>query len=226
MHGLGRGVQMGATEPYAELTRNLAEESSKTESQTSCEKFKAALESTIDLKLAEVLRSKPDSDKYLNYIEAQVLTASVRNIFKTVLGLTPAQVDAACRISEAILAPSAQEKQNQIKAAIGLAGGTAGIGMVIGGVGVALGWGASMIASVTAVFVGTSIAGPAGWIVAGVGLAAIAGYFATTSNKHTDTERFIKVLKSSTARAVDACWAQCEFELSKAIAADETVVQR
>lgn len=206
-----------------ELTQDFGDKqlAAKTDSQIICDKFKAALESTIDLKFSELLRSKPDAEKYLNYIEAQVLTATVRNIFKTVLSFTPPQVDAACRISEAILAPSAQEKQNQIKAAIGLAGGTAGIGMVIGGVGAALGWGASMIATVTAAFVGSSIAGPAGWIIAGVSLAAIAGYFATTSNKQTDTERFINVLKTSTARSVDACWAQYETELSKAIATDE-----
>lgn len=188
----------------------------KTESQVECDKFKAVLESTIDLKFAEVLQSKSDADKYLNYFEAQILTTAVRNIFKTILTLTPPQVDAACMLSEAILAPSVQKKQDQLKAAIGLAGGTAGIGMVITGIGVALGWGAGIVASVTAVFVGTSFAGPAGLILAGVMAAGIAGYFATTSNKHTDTERFVKVLKSSTSKAVEAIWAEHGEALSKA----------
>ena len=193
----------------------------KTASQMNCDKYKAALESTIDLKFAEVMRSKTDPEKFLTYADAQILTASVRNIFKTALSFTPPQLEAACRLSEAILAPSAQERQNLIKAAIGLAGGTAGIGMVIGGVGAALGWGAGIVATVTAAFVGTSFAGPAGWIIAGVSLAAIAGYFATTSNKQTDTERFMNVLKTATARAVDAIWGQYEAELSKAIVTDE-----
>jgi hypothetical protein len=181
------------------------------------DKFKAALESTIDLKFAEVMKSRPDTDKYLTYVDAQILATSVRNIFKSALSFTPPQVDAACRLSEAILAPSAQEKQNLIKAAIGLSGGTAGIGMVIGGVATALGWGASAAASVTAFFVGTSMAGPVGWMIAGVSLAAIAGYFATTSNKQTDTERFINVLKNASAKAVDAIWEQYGDELSKAV---------
>lgn len=181
------------------------------------DKFKAALESTIDLKFAEVMKSRPDTDKYLTYVDAQILTASVRNIFKTILSFTPPQVEAACLLSEAILAPSAQEKQNQIKAAIGLSGGTAGIAMVIGGVATALGWGAGVAASVSAFFIGTSMTGPVGWMIAGVSLAAVAGYFATTSNKQTDTERFINVLKSASAKAVDAIWEQYGDELSKAV---------
>jgi len=200
------------------VAQEFGESSSEaTASQIECDKFKAAMESTIDLKFAEVLKAKPDSDKYLSYIDAQILTASVRNIFKTVLSFTPPQLEAACKLSEAVLAPSAQEKQNLIKASIGLAGGTAGIGMVIGGVGAALGWGASMVASITAVFAGSSIAGPVGWIVAGVGLAAIAGYFATSSSKQTDTERFLKVLKSSSSKAIDATWNRYGEDLSKAI---------
>jgi hypothetical protein len=139
-------------------------------------------------------------------MDAQILTASVRNIFKSTLKVTPPQVEAACSFSEMLLAPSSQQKQDLLKSSVGLAGGAAGIGMVITGVGAALGWGAGMVASVTAVFVGTSFVGPIGWVAAGVSLAAVAGYFATTSNKQTDTERFIKVLKSSTSKAVDAIW--------------------
>jgi len=219
---LSRKALKSQAEKDAEAVKLMAQQfdnqppAEKSESKINCDKFKAALESTIDLKFAEILQSKPDSDKYLNYVEAQILTASVRNIFKTILTLTPPQVDAACMLSEAILAPSAQEKQDQLKAAIGLAGGTAGIGMVIAGIGVALGWGAGIVASVTAVFVGPSFAGPAGLILAGVMAAGIAGYFATTSNKHTDTERFVKVLKSSTSKAVEAIWAEHGEALSKA----------
>ena len=189
----------------------------KTEDQIKCEKFKAALESTLDLKIAELLQVKSDTGKYLAYADAQILTATVNNIFKNTLAFTPPQITAACTLSSAILAPSAKEKQNLIKGAVGLAGGTAGIGMVIGGVGAALGWGASMVAGVTAVFAGSSIAGPVGWVVAGVSLAAVAGYFAVSSNNETNTERFINVLKSSTAKAVDAIWPEHGEELSKSM---------
>lgn len=179
------------------------------------EEFKGALESTIDAKFADIMRTKAEADKYMTYIDAVTMTTAVRNIFKNKLRVTPPQVEAACKLSEAVLAPTAKERENLIKAAFGFAGGAAGIAMIIGGIGAALGWGAGVIAAVTAFFVGSSIAGPAAWIVAGTAIVAIAGYFALTGNKHTDTERFMNVLKNSTAQAVDAIWHQYEHDLSK-----------
>jgi hypothetical protein len=176
------------------------------ESDRNCSAFKAALESTIDAKYAEIMRGKTDADRFLTYIDGQILTASVRNVFKGTLRITPPQVEAACNLSDAILAPSNEERQRLLKTAVGTGGGVAGIGMVIAGVASALGWGAGALASVSAFFVGTSMTGPIGWMVGGVALAGIAAYFATTSDKHKDTDRFLKVLKSSSARAVDAIW--------------------
>lgn len=189
----------------------------KSESQVNRKKFQSALTSTIDVKFAEIMVSKKESEAYLTYVDAQILAAKVRGIFKNVLSVTPPQVEAACLLSETILAPSTKEKENNIKAAIGIAGGTAGIGIVIGAIGSALGWGAGIIAALGAWFVGTAIAGPIAWGAAGLSLAVIAGYFASTSNQQTDTERFLRVLKSSIVRAVDAIWPQYEAELSRAV---------
>ncbi|WP_041532067.1 zinc ribbon domain-containing protein [Pelobacter propionicus] len=189
----------------------------RSESQVNREKFQSALTSTIDVKFAEIMVSKKETEAYLTYVDAQILTAKVRGIFKNVLSVTPPQVEAACLLSETILAPSTKDKENNIKAAIGIAGGTAGIGIVIGAIGSALGWGAGIIATLGAWFVGTSIAGPIGWGAAGLSLAVIAGYFASTSNQQTDTERFLRVLKSSIVRAVDAIWLQYETELSRVV---------
>jgi hypothetical protein len=179
------------------------------------DEFKATLESTIEAKFADLMRSKAQADKYLTYIDAVTMTTAVRNIFKNKLRVTPPQVEAACKMSEAVLAPTAQERQNLIKAAVAASGGAAGIAMIIGGIGAALGWGAGVIATVAAFFAGSAIAGPIAWIVGGVAIAAIAGYFALTGNKHTDTERFLNVLKSASAQAVDAIWQQYEVDLSK-----------
>lgn len=107
----------------------------QTESQVNRDKFKAAMESTIDVKFADIMRAKKEAEAYLTYIDAQTMTASVRNIFKSVLSITPPQVDAACMLSEAVLAPTTIEKEKQVKAAVGVAGGTAGIGIVIGAIG-------------------------------------------------------------------------------------------
>lgn len=189
---------------------------SQSVSEKSCARFKSALDSTIDVKYAEIMSSKAD-DKFLTFVDSQILTASVRNVFKIALDAVPPQIEAACKLSEAILAPSALEREQLIKSAVGIGGGAAGIGMIIAGVGSALGWGAGIIASVSAFFVGTSLAGPAGWAIAGVTLAGIAAYFATTSNKTTDTERFLNVLKSSTSRAVEVIWPEYEAALVRVL---------
>ncbi len=187
------------------------------ESDRNCSAFKVALESTIDVKYAEIMRGKTDADRFLTYIDGQILTATVRNVFTGTLRVSPPQVEAACNLSDAILAPSNDERQRLLKAAVGAGGGAAGIGMVIAGVGSALGWGASVFAGVSAFFTGAAVAGPIGWMVGGVTLAAMAAYFATTSDKHKDTERFLKVLKSSSARAVDAIWPEHGESLFKSV---------
>lgn len=192
----------------------------QTESQIKLEKFKAALESTIDVKFADIMRSKNEPDIFLTYVDAQILTATVRNIFKNLLKITPNQVEAALTLSEAVLAPSTKEKANLVKKAAGVGGGTAGIGIVIASIASALGWGASAGASLAAFFTGASLGGPIFWATAGLALAAIAGYFASTSNNQTDSERFIRVLKTSTAKGVDAIWDVHASALSDILSAD------
>lgn len=192
----------------------------QTESQIKLEKFKAALESTIDVKFADIMRSKNEPDIFLTYVDAQILTATVRNIFKNLLKITPNQVEAALTLSEAVLAPSTKEKANLVKKAAGVGGGTAGIGIVIASIASALGWGASAGASLAAFFTGASLGGPIFWATAGLALAAIAGYFASTSNNQTDSERFIRVLKTSTAKGVDAIWDVHASALSEILSAD------
>lgn len=219
----GKEKLQSAKEQDAAAVEKLAQEFVNTplpeqsESLIKRDKFKAALGSMIDIKFADIMRSKKDVEAYLTYVDAQTMTATVRNIFKSALIVTPPQVDAACMLSEAVLAPTTAEKEKLIKASVGISGGTAGIGIVIGAIGSALGWGAPAYMGVVTFFKGAAIAGPIGWGVAGLSLAAIAGYFASTSNNQTDTERFLRVLKSSTARAVDAIWEQYEKELSKTI---------
>lgn len=194
----------------------------KQESQINRDKFKSALKSTIDIRFAEIIASKKESDTYLTYVDAQILTTRVRGIFNNALKVIPPQIEAACLLSEAVLAPSTKDKENKIKAAFGIAGGTTGIGMVIAAIGYALTWTPGIVTVVTTLIAGGStvmpLAGPIGLGVAGVSLAVIAGYFASTSNNQTDTERFMRVLKDSTARAVDAIWIQYETELSRTVA--------
>jgi hypothetical protein len=62
---------------------------------------------------------------------------------------------------------------------------------------------------------GSSIAGPVGWISTGIAITAIAGYFVLTGSPQKDTERFMRVLKSSVNQAVDAIWPQYAAALSE-----------
>jgi len=185
------------------------------------ENFKAALTSTIDAKFAEVMKGKSDSDNFLTFTDGQILTASVRNVFVSALDAAPPQVEVACELSEAILAPTSAERNNLVKSAVGIGGGAAGIGMILTAVGGALGWGTGVVASMSAFFVGTSLAGPAGWAIAGLSLTGMAAYFATTSNKHTDTERFLNVLKQASCKAVDTIWSGYEEPLTKVLGREQ-----
>lgn len=216
---LMKSKQQRDAEAVERLANQFGEKSNQPASVSvqACSRFNAALGSTIDVKFAEVMSGKTDSNKFLTYVDSQILTATVRNVFKNALGVVPPQVEAACKMSEAILAPSALEREQLIKSAVGIGGGAAGIGMIIAGIGGALGWGAGVIASVSAFFVGTSMAGPVGWAIAGITLAGTAAYFATTSNQTKDTERFMNVLKSSTGRAVEAIWPEHEAALVKVL---------
>jgi len=45
------------------------------------------------------MRSKTDADRFLSYVDGQILTASVRNVFRSALGNIPPQIDAACNLS-------------------------------------------------------------------------------------------------------------------------------
>lgn len=187
----------------------------KTESQIKRDKFKAALENTIDIKFADVMRTKTGESVYLTYVDAQILTAAVRNVFKHLLHITPPQVESALMLSEAVLAPSALQRLQLIKSAVGTGGAAAGIVIVLGAVGTALGWGASATAGFITFFTGAHLLGPLAWAASGLALAGFAGYFAMTSNNQMNTERFLKVLKNSVLKSIDAIWEEHEVTLSK-----------
>jgi hypothetical protein len=182
---------------------------------TDKDKFKCRLNNTIKAKFSELMQARPDSTaKGINYIEAQTLTTCVRNIFINRLGIVPPQVETACLMSEAVVAPDKISQMELIKAAIGIGGGAAGIGIVIAAIGTALGWGAGVIASVTAFFVGTAIGGPVLWAVAGVIIAGIASYYAFLGSNAELTQRFLNTLEKSTQSAVDVIWPEYGEKLS------------
>ncbi len=169
--------------------------------------FGSRLDSTIDLKFGEIMAGKPPDGKFLNYTDAQTLTAMVRNVFRRRLDVVPQQIEIALTLSEAVLAPSTKEKMELVRKAAGITGGAAGMAMIISGIGLALGWGAGVVAAVKGFLLGGAFLGPVGWITGGLALAAIAAYFALTDDKAADTERFMKALKGGLNGAVLPVWA-------------------
>lgn len=102
------------------------------------ETFVANLMSTVDAKFGAILAAKPEGKQHLTYIDATTMSACIRNVFKNLTGIVPVQIEAVCRLSEAVLAPTITEKKRLIKSVLGIAGGTGGIAMIIGGIGMAL----------------------------------------------------------------------------------------
>lgn len=171
--------------------------------------FRGRLLGMIDAKCAELMAAKPHDGKFLNYTDAAALTASVRNVFRNKVGRVPNQIEVALVLSEAVLAPSTLEKIDLLKKALGLAGGLAGLGMIIAGIGTALGWGAGVIALIKMWLLGAPFWGPLGWITGGAAVAAIAAYFALTNDAAKDSERFLNALKNGVGGAILPVWAEC-----------------
>lgn len=150
------------------------------------EQFTSHLEGTVDAKIAEILATKEDGKKFLGYM----------------------QIEASISLSEAVLAPSQAEREERIKMVIGISGGAAGIGMIIGSIGAALGWGATLVTTATTFFVGSSLLGPIGLGVAGLAVAGIAAYFAFSRDDEANSECYMKCLKHSLKEAMPHVWAE------------------
>lgn len=179
------------------------------------EEFTSNLEGTVDAKVAEILATKDDGNKYLGYMDAITMSSSIRNVFRNKLDVIPPQIEAAIILSEVVLAPSQTQREEAIKKVLSIAGGAGGLAMIIGGVGAALGWGAGVVAAVVAFFGGISLAGPIAWITVGVAVAAVAAYFAFVGNDETNSERYLKCLKNTLKEAMPHVWAEHGDKLSQ-----------
>lgn len=179
------------------------------------EEFMTLVDRSIDVTINEIISRKTMTEQTLNYIDAQTISMKIKNMFSSKLGKVPPQIEFACKISEVILAPSTTEKAELLKKAYSLTGGLAGIAAIIGGIGMALGWGAGVIAAVTTFFTGAAVLGPLGLAVAGIGITTIAGYFALKKDDALNDENYRKTLKEGVKQAVDVIWEDYKEELSK-----------
>ena len=106
------------------------------------------------------------------------------------------------------------EKMDLLKKAVAVLGPVAGIGMIIGGVGLILGWGTGVVAAITAYFVGTSLTGPLALIFGGIGIATIATYFALKDDEATHGAKFRDVMRKSLTDSIHLIWDKQGSKLS------------
>ncbi len=124
-----------------------------TQEPLNSEEFRTKLFSIIDAEVSSILESKrakgfggtdqpaspagpaplpgeTKSKRVLEYADALILTASIRGIFAKASRVVPEQVEVACLVAEAFLAPTAGERRKLVKKAAQF-GGVAGIGFVV-----------------------------------------------------------------------------------------------
>ena len=179
------------------------------------ENFKRDLAYTIDCCFCNEMSKSTDGK--LSYAGAQSILANVRTLFKERTGVIPAEVEKACLLSEAIVAPSRKAKIKLLKAAGGIGGSTVCIVAIISQIGIILGWGKGVIAAITAFFVGTSFTAQYIAIaIAGGVMMGLAIYFRGSGSDAEGNEKFLKALKRSCCAAVDAIWNEHGTKLAAA----------
>ena len=160
-------------------------------------------------------KSKNKNSRHYNYIDSKTISLTIRNLFNKELSYVPDEIETVCCLTEAILSPSLKIKIELLKKAVGVGGGLAGISAIITGIAGALGWGASVITSFTTFFTGVALAGPLAWVLGGVGIATIAGYFALSNDEYKNDEKYRKALKEALNSAIDNIWDREKDKLIK-----------
>lgn len=166
------------------------------------EEFTSKLLSTIDAKFNEIMASKPNNpkEKFLNYVDAQTISANIRSIFVKKIGFIPNKIEATLNICEAVISPTLEEKKRKIKKAIGIVGGIGGLSLII----------PSIVSALTAPVLLTIVA-PVPIIsiplVLGFTIATLAGFLTFSGNDQLkNTEKYMQALKEGIAQSVHQTW--------------------
>jgi len=144
---------------------------------------------------------------YLMPGELRQVTTWAKQTFEEHCGFVPREAQLVCKLAEVAHAPNLSDRTALLKEAVTLSEDLTGVGTVIKGVGAALGWDQDTIASVTKYFTGACVLGPFTWIVGGLTLAGIAGYFAlTTYDPEEATDNALRALEHGLGEAIDQVW--------------------
>ncbi|MBQ3688383.1 MAG: SPFH domain-containing protein [Bacteroidales bacterium] len=175
---------------------------------TSCTDLQTKYSTIINKTFSTLMANKSKDDVFTLSDGENIVTALLAVVKKDYKKIPP-EIKVACDLSLAIIAPSTLEKTKYIKSAVGVAGGVAGIGMVLGALGTVLGWGAGVLWSIKTFFVGVSLGGPTALVIGGLTIAGIATYFAFSKDDNaTLAQKFKEALVKQTEKAVETTWNQ------------------
>lgn len=178
-------------------------------------KFLFAVDQAINLRMA-----CKKAEEFFSYEDAHDVCSRVRLFFTNALGFVPPEIEGSCLLGETLVAPTMIEKMDLLKKAVSVLGPLAGIGMIIGGVGMILGWGTGVIAAITAYFTGISLTGPLALIFGGIGIATITTYFAFKDDKSTYGANFREVMRKTLTDSIHLIWDKYS---SKLVAAQSNI---
>ncbi len=160
-----------------------------------------AVDHAIDMRMA-----CKQQGEFFAYEDAHDICSRVRMFFTKAIGFVPPEIEGSCLIGETLVTPGMLEKITLLKKALMVLGPLTGTGMIIGGIGLILGWGSGIIAAITAWFVGVSLTGPLALILGGVGVATIATYFALSDDETTYAGKFRDVMRRSLSDSIHLIW--------------------
>lgn len=179
----------------------------KTEKKSlSCTDLQAKYTAIIHKCFDTIMQNKKKDD-YFTLSDGEKIVDALLAVVKKDYVKIPPEIKASCDLSMAIIAPTTLEKTRYIKSAVGVAGGMAGIGSVIGALGMVLGWGGGILFSIKAFFVGVSLTGPIALAIGGLTIAGIATYFAfSKEDPITTAQKFKEALCKQVEKAVESTW--------------------
>lgn len=164
-------------------------------------KLLLAVDQAIDRRMAF-----KNEGEFFTYQDAHEVCAEVRLFFTQLLDFVPPEIEGSCLIGEALMSPSFHQRLELWKKAVSVLGPISGAAMIIAGVGMVLGWGSGLIATITAFFAGISWTGPVILIFAGLGIAVVATRYARTDDKSTYAAKFREVMRKSLSESIHLIW--------------------
>ena len=170
------------------------------------EKSKQAFKNLVCGAINEKCTELTKTNGKITYNDGKNIVQFVNMVFLDYIEFVPKEIVVACALYLAVIAPSARERKMLIKKVTTTIGGLGGLGAIVTGIGMALGWGAGTIAAVTAWFTGVSILGPVAWIASGAAITAIAGYFYFSSDDASKAEKFERSLVKGLDKSIDEIW--------------------